>query len=224
VPQSASGGTCDIYQRFVSCLQGGIASGGSKTVTITALVTGTADVSNTVTITTSENDTSGANIFSVMTDVTGSTETFSYSTGNIATPIPDLSTVDIPISVPDAKLILDVRARVRLNHTFDGDLDIRLISPTGVEVKLSERHGGGGANYGSGTNDCSGTFTEFRADAATPIASGAPPYAGSFRPDGYVGDFAGDQSNGTWKLRISDRQGADVGVVGCVQLDIVHAK
>jgi len=74
------------------------------------------------------------------------------------------------------------------------------------------------------TNDCSGTFTEFRDDAATSIGSGAPPFAGSFQPDGTLSDFAGHQSNGTWKLRISDVAGGDTGVAGCFQMDIVHPK
>lgn len=223
-PQSASGGTCRVFKIFVSCLQGTIAAGATKTVTITALVTGSADVTNTVTITTSDNDTSGANSASFTSNVTGQTATNSYSTGNIAVTLPDLTTTDIPLTVAEAKTVLDVRVRIRLNHTYDSDLVISLISPDGVEVKLSQRRGSSGDNFGSGTNDCSGTFTEFRDDAATSIGSGAAPFAGSFQPDGTLSDFAGHQSNGTWKLRISDVAGGDTGVAGCFQMDIVHPK
>ena len=226
VPQSASGGTCDIHERLVSCLQGGLNPGTSKTVTIIAVVTSTATPqSNTVTITTSDNDTSGANSATATTDVTGgNVATSSYSTGNIAVPIPDLATTDIPISVPDAETILDVRLRLRLNHTFDSDLDISLISPNGVVVKLSNNNGLDGDNFGSGPNDCSGSLTEFRDDAATPISAGVAPFPGAYRPEDAMSDFAGDQSDGTWTLRIIDAAGADVGTVGCVQVDIVHPK
>src|SRR5262249_34293110 len=45
----------------------------------------------------------------------------SYTSGNIAAPIPDVSSVDIPINVSDVGAVADVNAKVRLNHTFDGD-------------------------------------------------------------------------------------------------------
>src|SRR5262249_56699560 len=66
----------------------------------------------------------------------------SYSSGNIATPIPDVSTVDIPINVSDVGPVADVNVRVRLNHTFDGDLVLRLIGPDGTSVALVNNRGG----------------------------------------------------------------------------------
>lgn len=225
--QSASGGTCDVRGRFASCLQGTINSGQSKIVTIQARALSLGSKSNTVAITTSDNDTTGANSATTSTTVNGSIGTDTYSTGNISTPIPDLTTVDIPISVPadsvsNKNIVADTRVRVRLDHTFDSDLSLSLISPTGVVVKLSERRGGSLANYGSGSNSCSGTFTEFRNDASTPIGAGVPPFAGAFRPEEGLDKFTGIPRNGTWKLHISDQAGGDVGTVGCVNLDIDH--
>ena len=53
--------------------------------------------------------------------------------------------------------VLDVDAVVRLDHTFDSDLDMFLdLAGGGTTVELSTDNGGGGDNYGSGTNDCSG--------------------------------------------------------------------
>jgi len=146
--------------------------------------------------------------------------TDSYSTGDLATPIPDLSTIEVPIEVPDAGVISDVNVRLRLNHTFDGDLEIRLVAPDGTAVLLSNNRGGAGDNFGSGPNNCSGTFSVFDDSAATPIASGVAPFAGSFRPDQPLSALNGKASNGTWKLRISDTAALDVGTVGCVQLEI----
>ena len=150
------------------------------------------------------------------------TQSATYSTGNIAVPIPDASSVEIPISVTDLGSITDVNVRVRLNHTFDGDLEIRLIAPDGTTVLLSDNRGGGGDNFGTGANDCSGTYTRFDDSAAAAISAGVAPFAGSFRPEQPLSALNGKNPVGTWKLRITDTASLDVGTVGCVQLEITR--
>ncbi|HEV8254485.1 MAG TPA: proprotein convertase P-domain-containing protein, partial [Vicinamibacteria bacterium] len=146
----------------------------------------------------------------------------SHGTGNIATPIPDVSTVDIPVVVPDsgADAVGDVNVRLRLNHTFDADVTISLIHPDGTTVRLSTGRGGGGDNFGTGSNDCSGTPTVFDDAASTAISGGAAPFAGSFRPESPLAALNGKPTAGTWKLRVSDTASLDVGTVGCVQLEL----
>jgi len=146
--------------------------------------------------------------------------TATYSTGNIAVPIPDVSTVDIPITVTDTGVVADVNVKVRLNHTFDGDLVLSLIAPDGTTVLLAQNRGGSGANYGTGANDCSGTHTVFDDSAATAIGAGVAPFAGSFRPESPLSALNGVLTAGTWKLRVTDTAALDVGTVGCVQLEI----
>ena len=147
----------------------------------------------------------------------------SFSTGNIATPIIDVATINIPVNVPDAGLISDVNARVRLNHTFDADLDISLLNPVGTQVNLSDDNGGAGDDYGSGANSCAGTPTTFDDEAATAITAGAAPFAGAFSPEGSLATYDGSLTNGVWQLRVTDDLGADVGIVGCVTLDISNS-
>ncbi len=144
----------------------------------------------------------------------------SYTTGNLATPLPDLTTVDIPLNVPDTGGVTDVNVRIRLNHTFDGDLNISLIGPDGTAVDLSSGNGAGGDNFGSGANDCSGQPTIFDDSAAALITAGTAPFAGTFRPEQALSAFSGKPSGGTWKLRVSDVAGADVGTLFCFQLEI----
>ena len=148
--------------------------------------------------------------------------TGTYSSGNIAVPIPDVSSVEVPINVPDIGAVDDVNVRVRLNHTFDGDLVISLVHPDNTIVNLSNNRGGSGANYGSGTNDCAGTPTVFDDEAAVTIASGTAPFAGTFRPDSPLSALDLKHTEGTWKLRISDTAALDVGTVGCVTLEIAR--
>jgi len=143
-----------------------------------------------------------------------------YSSGNIAVPIPDVSSVDIPINVADIGAVADINVRVRLNHTFDGDLVLTLIGPDGTAVALANNRGGAGANFGSGANDCSGTPTVFDDSAGTAIGAGIAPFVGSFRPDSPLSAFNGKPVNGNWRLRVADTAALDVGTVGCVTLEI----
>jgi subtilisin-like proprotein convertase family protein len=121
--------------------------------------------------------------------------------------------------------VSDVNVRVRLNHTFDEDLVIQLIAPDNTTVTLSQNRDtaiGGGDNYGTGANDCSGTPTIFDDAAATPISGGVPPFAGTFRPETPLSDLNGKPVNGTWKLRVIDTAAIDTGTVGCVTLEITR--
>lgn len=152
------------------------------------------------------------------------TITASYSSGNIAAPIPDVSSVEIPINVSDVGAVADVNVRVRLNHTFDGDLVLRLMAPDGTSVALANNRGGAGQNFGTGANDCSGVPTVFDDSASIAIGSGAAPFAGSFRPDSPLSAFNGKAVNGIWKLIVSDTAAIDVGTVGCVTLEIARQR
>jgi subtilisin-like proprotein convertase family protein len=64
-------------------------------------------------------------------------------------PIADISTVEVPITFPETVNVVGVTARVRLDHTFDSDLRLSLIAPTGQAVVLANQRGGGGDNYGT---------------------------------------------------------------------------
>ncbi|MBC7930729.1 MAG: proprotein convertase P-domain-containing protein [Rubrivivax sp.] len=143
-----------------------------------------------------------------------------YSSGNIAVPLPDNTTVNIPINVPDAGAVNDINVRFRMNHTFVGDVEVRLVHPDGTIVLLSDNRGGAGQNYGTGANDCSGTPTVFDDSASVGIANGTAPFAGSFRPEQPLSALNGKPTAGTWTLRVSDTANGDTGTIGCVQLEI----
>ena len=155
--------------------------------------------------------------------ITGTTAPATYANPNV-TAIPDLATIDIPITVADAGPVADVNVRVRINHSFDGDLVLALVAPDNTVVTLVNRRGSSGDNFGSGTLDCAGTFTVFDDAAATAITAGIAPFAGSFKPEGLLSTFNNHEASGTWKLRITDAAGQDVGTLGCVQLEITRSQ
>ncbi len=146
-----------------------------------------------------------------------------YSSGNIAVGIPDSGSMPPQvINVPDMGTVLDVDVRIRINHTFDSDLDITLTGPNATTIVLSDDNGGSGDNYGSGATDCSGTPTVFDDEAATGIAAGAAPFAGSFIPEAGLSAFDGIPAAGNWTLNIADDFGADVGTLFCYEVVITR--
>src|SRR4030095_115931 len=108
-----------------------------------------------------------------------------YSTGNIAVPIPDspAPAIDIPLTVADVMTLTDVNVSFRLDHTFDGDLQISLVHPDNTVIPLVTNRGGSGDNFGTGTLDCAGVPTVIDDQAAVAVSAGAAPFAGSFRPE-----------------------------------------
>jgi len=108
------------------------------------------------------------------------------------------------INIPDNKVIADINVTVNLFHTFDGDLQIKLVGPDNTEVILSDENGGSGSNY---------IDTVFDDDASVNISSGSAPFTGSFIPNGDLNDFNGLSSAGNWKLVITDNYDLDGGAL-----------
>jgi subtilisin-like proprotein convertase family protein len=225
VSGTSASGQCTLIYQILGCSMGSIALGTSKSVEVVAAGTLKGNKRRlSVSATTSSRETATANntANAAVTVTQGNAVTAVYSTGNIAVAIPDPGTVDVPITVSDLGTVVEVKAQVRLNHTFDADLDMFLIAPNGTTVELSTDNGGSGDNYGTGANDCSGTKTVFRDTAATPITTGSAPFAGSFRPEQSLQDLLGVPTDGVWRLRITDDTAIDSGIVGCVKLVITR--
>ncbi len=106
------------------------------------------------------------------------------------------------ITIADDYIVNDANVSLNLEHTYTGDIDIKIVAPDGTEVILSDRNGGSGDDY---------TNTTFDDDATSPISSGTPPFTGSFSPDGNLSDFNGLTSQGDWTLVITDNAGGDGG-------------
>lgn len=91
-----------------------------------------------------------------------------------------------------------------LFHTYTSDLRISLVAPGGQEVLLVGSEGGSGDNF---------INTTFDDGAPLPVSAAAPPFTGSFRPEGNLSSFNGLNPNGEWTLRVVDTASLDGGVL-----------
>jgi subtilisin-like proprotein convertase family protein len=100
--------------------------------------------------------------------------------------------------------IADLSLTLTLFHTFTSDLRISLMAPSGQEVLLVGGAGGNGDNL---------INTTFDDGAPTMVSTAAPPFTGTFRPEGNLSSFNGLAPNGEWTLRIADTASLDGGVL-----------
>jgi subtilisin-like proprotein convertase family protein len=134
--------------------------------------------------------------------------------GPVATPF---VSEDTPQNIPDvggvASHILvngllgaltHVSVTLNINHTFDRDLVITLVSPWGAQINLVYREGGNGHNF---------TGTILDDSAAQPISAGLAPFSGSYQPEQPLASLNGFNPNGVWTLLVNDVALNDVGTL-----------
>ncbi len=126
----------------------------------------------------------------------------------------------------DISQILDIC--LNIEHSYSGDLDIKIISPSGQEAVLFEQAGGGtyfgGANNfdnldpGVGADYCfSMSGSVLLKDANTIIAGSNPPSnswePGTYLPVGSFDSLIGSPLNGEWCIEIVDNLFIDNGYI-----------
>jgi subtilisin-like proprotein convertase family protein len=142
------------------------------------------------------------------------------SSGPVAIPDFPGAVVASPVVVgPFSGRIANMEVSVHVTHGFVGDLELTLISPTGIRSRLISRYGG--SRDGLGTGCSTGDFLLFKMDATQmlpPLTPGTAPVTGEGTGlDGllrYVG-LSGAEVNGTWLLEARDFEAGDTGTIQC---------
>ena len=127
---------------------------------------------------------------------------------------------DFTVSVPDGDFVDTLEFRLAAEVGSEGFvdyLDVSLISPSGISVRLlasSQLDDATGYLDGVTLED-----TVFSEASATAIEDGTAPYGGLFKVDGWtsgtgLGQFRGQRAGGTWILRIVDAGSAGGKVFG----------
>ena len=118
---------------------------------------------------------------------------------------PDIGVTTSIINMDQNAVITDVNLTLNIEHTWDADLEVKLIAPDGVtEIILFEDIGSDEDNF---------TNTVLDDDASTVISDGEAPFTGSYRPTGSLSDFNGLLSGGDWTLYINDDADGDGGTL-----------
>ncbi len=124
--------------------------------------------------------------------------------------IADLATTTSSLSVSNVQgFITDLNVRLNISHTFDSDLSITLITPSGLRISLLSGVGSSGDNF---------TNTILDDEATAAISAGSAPFTGSYRPTDLLSAVDGLSANGTWTLEVQDTASGDTGTLTNWQL------
>ena len=127
-----------------------------------------------------------------------------YPSSDVPVSITDNSTVTSIIEITDEGVVNDLDVQLDITHTWDADLEVFLIAPDGTRVELFTDVGGSGDNFEQ---------TRLDDEAATSIADEAAPFAGRYRPEGFLGDLDGKSITGIWTLEMTDVATGDPGTL-----------
>lgn len=116
----------------------------------------------------------------------------------------DYGTTKSQLVVSGVGQIHDLTVTVNLTHTYDADLSLTLISPSGHRIRLASNVGGAGDNF-------LGTVFDDAADS--PVDSGTAPFTGRFQPQDPLALLQGENADGIWTLEITDATAWDTGTL-----------
>ena len=116
--------------------------------------------------------------------------------------IPDNSPmgITIPIDLGDSNFSVtkDFQVSIDIEHSYIGDLEVRLVSPSGKSIHLHKRSGGR-------TQNIKGTYPD------------------TLKPSDSLSNLEGEPLGGKWQLKVADRASRDTGRVKSVGItDIVN--
>jgi subtilisin-like proprotein convertase family protein len=128
--------------------------------------------------------------------------------------IPDFTTTGInsTLNFTVAGTVTDANLNIgNLTHTFDGDIEFRLMRPGGALILVFSDCGGTSENF---------VNTVISDEGVAPACAAGGPFTGTFQgaPNGIVNPtimtgFDTFASNGVWTLNVSDDSAADTGTL-----------
>ena len=123
---------------------------------------------------------------------------------NTPVSITDNNTVTSVINSTLDEFIESVIVTINIEHTYNADLIIKLISPDNNEILLSNGNGGASDNFNN---------TVFIDGVNESITQGMGPFTGSYIPQTPLSDLAGLSTLGDWTLSVEDTETQDTGQI-----------
>lgn len=125
---------------------------------------------------------------------------------NLSIPDNNSNGVVSTITVSENVIVHDLDVSITITHPWVGDLAVSLKSPAGTTVTLVDRPGRAGSGYGCSGSNIQAVLDD---DAATFIhnecAPTTPTIDGRFKPNNPLAAFNGENAQGVWEIRVSDR-------------------
>ncbi len=142
---------------------------------------------------------------------------------NLAIPDRNSTGVSDSIVITGATTISDLDISLNITHTYVGDLNVFLTHvDTGTTITLITRVTGGGG--GCSGDDILAILDDAAATSVDSECSGTvPAISGTFRPNMALSAFNGQSLNGTWTLKVADRNSQDVGTFVAWQMTATTA-
>ena len=118
--------------------------------------------------------------------------------------------INSTLNIPSGGNISDLNATISIDHTYTSDMTISLISPAGTEIQLAVEPCGTSDNINA-------TFD----DSGIAVVCGTnPAISGTVLPAQPLSGFNGQNSTGTWTLRVRDPYNNDGGKINSWSLNI----
>lgn len=133
-----------------------------------------------------------------------------YTASDVPSTIPEIGSVSSTITIPDQGPVRSLRLRLNGTHTFPGDIDATLTSPSGTTRTLFSRICGTADNFNLYLGD----------DAVDPITCPATDASILRTPLEDFAAFDGEPTGGNWTLTITDHSLNDSGTLAAWSLEI----
>lgn len=141
-----------------------------------------------------------------------------------------LKSLPIPTGkLPKKATVTDVDLGVRATHTYPGDLNFFLSSPSGGTAAAWVGYDEGldestkSRAFGDGATDCSGALATFDDEAPISSTTADPPFgAATFQPTSPLSFLDGRRAGGIWTLWAEDQYFGDNGVLQAAGLHITY--
>ncbi|WP_309609760.1 reprolysin-like metallopeptidase [Flavobacterium sp.] len=144
---------------------------------------------------------------------TGTINCTTTASTNIPVTIPataNVNPINSTLNIPSGGNISDLNATISIDHTYTSDMTISLISPAGTEIQLAVEPCGTSDNINA-------TFD----DSGIAVVCGTnPAISGTVLPAQPLSGFNGQNSTGTWTLRVRDPYNNDGGKINSWSLKI----
>ena len=115
------------------------------------------------------------------------------------------------LQVVSGDVVTNLDVQVHIEHSWVGDLELRLTSPSGTTVQLLDRPGVPEDTFGCNRDDMEVLFQDDATVELEDLCLGNPWFVGSAQPLEPLSAFVGEPLDGTWRLTVIDQAPGDGG-------------